>query len=192
MVVTLTRKGYIKRVPLETYGVQHRGGKGKMGMQALDEAEDVIEDLFVARTHDILLFFTNLGRVYSLQVFEVPEGSRIAKGRAIVNLLPLTPGEHVVKLLCARDLIEGTFIVLLTKNGIIKRTDASEFAHIRSTGIRASTLREEDELVFCALQQVMNQLLSQRRMAKEFALTKMKCAQWGVKQRCDWYSFEKR
>ena len=151
MVVTLTRKGYIKRVPLETYGVQHRGGKGKMGMAALEEAEDVIEDLFVARAHDNLLFFTNLGRVYSMQVFEVPEGSRIAKGRAIVNLLPLTPGERVVKLLCARDLIEGTFIVLLTKNGIIKRTDASEFAHIRSTGIRASTLREGDELVFCAL-----------------------------------------
>ncbi len=151
VVVTLTRKGYIKRVPLGTYGVQHRGGKGKMGMQSLDEAEDVIEDLFVARTHDNLLFFTNLGRVYSLQVFEVPEGSRIAKGRAIINLLPLTPGERVVKLLCARDLVEGTYIVLLTKNGIIKRTDASEFAHIRSTGIRASTLREQDELVFCAL-----------------------------------------
>jgi DNA gyrase subunit A len=151
VVVTLTRKGYIKRVPLITYGVQHRGGKGKMGMAALEEAEDVIEDLFVAHNHDNLLFFTNLGRVYSLQVFEVPEGSRIAKGRAIINLLPLTPGERVVKLLCTKDLIEGTYIVLLTKNGIIKRTDASEFAHIRSTGIRASTLREQDELVFCAL-----------------------------------------
>ena len=151
VVVTLTRKGYIKRVVLDTYGIQHRGGKGKMGMQSLDEAEDVIEDLFVARNHDNLLFFTNLGRVYCMQVFEVPEGSRIAKGRAIINLLPLTPGERVVKLLCARDLIEGTFIVLLTKNGIIKRTDASEFSHIRSTGIRASTLREQDELVFCAL-----------------------------------------
>lgn len=151
VVVTLTRKGYIKRVPLQTYGVQHRGGKGKMGMQALDEAEDVIEDLFVARTHDNLLFFTNLGRVYCLQVFEVPEGSRIAKGRAIINLLPLTPGERVVKLLCTKDLVEGTYIVLLTKNGIIKRTDASEFAHIRSTGIRAATLRDQDELVFCAL-----------------------------------------
>lgn len=151
VVVTLTRKGYIKRVPLITYGVQHRGGKGKMGMQALDESEDVLEDLFVARNHDNLLFFTNLGRVYSLQVFEVPEGSRIAKGRAIINLLPLTPGERVVKLLCAKDLVEGTYIVLLTKKGIIKRTDASEFSHIRSTGIRAGTLREEDELVFCAL-----------------------------------------
>lgn len=151
VVVTLTRKGYIKRVVLDTYGVQHRGGKGKMGMASLDEGDDVIEDLFVAHNHDNLLFFTNLGRVYSLQVFEVPEGSRIAKGRAIVNLLPLTPGEHVVKLLCTRDLVEGTYLVMLTKNGIIKRTDASEFAHIRSTGIRAATLKEDDELVFCAL-----------------------------------------
>lgn len=151
VVVTLTRKGYIKRVVLDTYGVQHRGGKGKMGMASLDEVDDVIEDLFVARNHDNLLFFTNLGRVYSLQVFEVPEGSRIAKGRAIVNLLPLTPGEHVVKLLCTRDLIEGTFLVMLTKNGIIKRTNAAEFANIRSTGIRASTLKDGDELVFCAL-----------------------------------------
>ncbi len=151
VVVTLTRKGYIKRVVLDTYGVQHRGGKGKMGMASLEEGDDVIEDLFVARNHDNLLFFTNLGRVYSLQVFEVPEGSRIAKGRAIVNILPLTPGEHVVKLLCARDLVEGTYLVMLTKNGIIKRTDASEFANIRSTGIRAATLKEEDELVFCAL-----------------------------------------
>lgn len=151
VVVTLTRKGYIKRVPLETYGVQHRGGKGKMGMASLEEGDDVIEDLFVARNHDNLLFFTNLGRVYSLQVFEVPEGSRIAKGRAIVNILPLAPGEHVVKLLCTRDLVEGTYLVMLTKNGIIKRTDAGEFANIRSTGIRAATLKEDDELVFCAL-----------------------------------------
>ena len=151
VVVTLTRRGYIKRVPLETYGIQHRGGKGKMGMQALEENEDVIEDLFVARTHDNLLFFTNLGRVYNLQVFEVPEGSRIAKGRAIINILPLTPGERVVKLLCAKDFVEGAFIVLLTKKGTIKRTNAGEFGNIRSTGIRAVTLKDEDELVFCAL-----------------------------------------
>lgn len=150
MVVTLTRKGYIKRVPLAVYGVQHRGGKGKMGMTSLDESDDIIEDLFVAQTHDELLFFTNLGRVYSMRVFEVPEASRIAKGRAIINILPLTQGERVVKLLCAPDL-EGKFLVMLTKGGIIKRTDACEFTKIRSTGIRAATLKEGDELVFCGL-----------------------------------------
>lgn len=150
IVVTLTRKGYIKRVPLETYGVQHRGGKGKMGIAALDSKDDIIQDIFVARTHDDLFFFTNLGRVYSLKVFEVPEGSRTARGRAIVNLLPLTPGEHVVKLLCASDM-ENKFLVMLTKNGVIKRTDATAFSKIRATGIRAVTLRENDELVFCDL-----------------------------------------
>lgn len=149
VVVTLTMKGYIKRVPLETYGVQHRGGKGKMGMTSLEGNDDVVEDIFVAKNHDALLFFTNIGRIYSMSVFEVPEGSRIAKGRAIVNLLPLQDGERVVKLLCTRDM-EGKFIVMVTKKGIIKRTDASEFAKIRSTGIRAVTLKEDDELVYCA------------------------------------------
>ncbi len=150
VVVTLTTKGYIKRVPLEVYGVQHRGGRGKMGMAALDESGDLMRDVFVAKTHDELLFFTNLGRVYSLKVFEIPEGSRIAKGRAIVNLLPLTPDEHVVKLLPTRDL-ENKSLVMVTRDGIIKRTDAMEFSKIRSSGIRAITLRENDELVFCQL-----------------------------------------
>lgn len=150
VVVTLTKKGYIKRVLLETYGVQHRGGKGKMGMASLDTADDIVEDLFVAHNHDTLLFFTNLGRVYSMQVFELPEASRTAKGRAVINLLPLQPGETVVKLLCTRGM-EQRFLVMLTKYGIIKRTDASDFAKIRSTGIRAITLNEGDELVFCAL-----------------------------------------
>ncbi|MGE0207383.1 MAG: DNA gyrase subunit A [Candidatus Babeliales bacterium] len=150
VVVTLTKKGYIKRVPLTVYGVQHRGGKGKMGMASLDESDDIMQDLFVAKNHDELLFFTNLGRVYNLQVFEVPEGSRTAKGRAIVNLLPLTEGEKVVKLLCARDLA-GKSLVMLSRDGIIKRMDATLFEKIRSSGIRAVTLREGDELVFCAL-----------------------------------------
>lgn len=150
VVVTLTMRGYVKRVPLETYGVQHRGGKGKMGMTALEGTEDVVQDIFVAKNHDELLFFTNLGRVYSMSVFEVPEASRIAKGRAVINLLPLAPEERVVKLLCTRGM-EGKFLVMLTKEGTIKRTDAMEFAKIRSTGIRAITLNEGDELVYCAL-----------------------------------------
>ena len=96
------------------------------------------------------LFFTNLGRVYSLNTFEVPEASRIARGRAIINLLPLQDGEYVVKLLPSRDM-EGKFMVMVTREGIIKRTDASDFSKIRATGIRAITLREGDELVFCSL-----------------------------------------
>lgn len=150
VVVTLTMKGYIKRVPLEVYGVQHRGGRGKMGMATLEGTDDVMQDVYVAKNHDMFLFFTNFGRVYSLQGIEVPEASRIARGRAIINLLPLQDNEKVVKLLCARNL-EGKFMVMLTKKGIIKRTDAMDFAKIRSTGIRALSLREDDELVFCSL-----------------------------------------
>jgi DNA gyrase subunit A len=150
VVVTLTHKGYTKRVVLQEYSVQHRGGKGKMGMADLDAADDILQDFFVAHNHDQLLFFTNLGRIYKLQVFEIPESSRTAKGRAIINLLPLAPGERVVKLLCARDLNE-TFLAMVTRKGTIKRTAGEEFAHIRSTGIRAITLNEGDELAFCAL-----------------------------------------
>lgn len=150
VVVTLTRKGYIKRVSLETYGVQHRGGKGKKGMVALDESDDVIQDIYVTKNHDELLFFTNLGRIYTKQVYEIPEGSRIAKGRAIINILPLQDGEHVVKLLCVRDL-DNKFLVMVTREGVIKRTEATAFDKVRSTGIRALSLHEGDELVFCGL-----------------------------------------
>jgi len=150
VVVTLTRKGYIKRVPVSVYGVQHRGGKGKMATASLADSEDMVKDIFVSDTHDELLFFTNLGRVYSLRVFEVPEAGRTARGRAIVNLLQLNPGETVVKMLPAHEL-EGKNLVMLTKKGIIKRTDAMQFAKIRATGIRAAGLKEGDELVFCAL-----------------------------------------
>jgi len=150
VVVTITAKGYIKRVPLSVYGVQHRGGKGKMGMATLEGTEDYVQDIFVARAHDELLFFTNFGRVYSLKVFEVPEGSRTARGRAVVNILPLNPEEKVVRLLCTRDM-EGKFVLMSTKKGLIKRTNAMAFAKIRSTGIRAVTLKEGDELAFCSI-----------------------------------------
>ncbi len=155
-VVTLTMKGYVKRVPLTTFGVQRRGGKGKMGLTALEG--DIVQDVFVAKAHDMLLFFTNLGRVYSLNTFEVPEASRVARGRAIVNLLPLQEGEYVVKLLPSRAM-EGKFMVMVTRDGVIKRTDATEFSKIRATGIRAITLREGDELVFCALSNGQNTIL---------------------------------
>ncbi len=150
VVVTLTQKGYMKRVPLDTYGVQHRGGKGKMGMQKLDDAEDVVRDMFVAKSHDELLFFTSLGRVYSMRVYQVPEGSRTAKGRAVINLLPLTEGETVVRLLCMRDM-ENKQIVMVTKKGIIKKTDAKAFAKIRVSGIRALGLKDDDQLSFCGV-----------------------------------------
>jgi DNA gyrase subunit A len=150
VVITLTKKGYIKRVIFTTYEIQHRGGKGKMGISSLDDSDDVVQDIFIAKNHDNLLFFTNFGRVYSKQVYEVPESSRTAKGRAIINILPLTEGEFVVKLLCARNL-ENLFLMMVTKKGVTKRTKASFFIDIRQTGIKAITLNENDELKFCIL-----------------------------------------
>jgi Type IIA topoisomerase (DNA gyrase/topo II, topoisomerase IV), A subunit len=148
VVVTLTHKGYIKRVPIDTYTVQHRGGRGKKGMADLNDSDDIMQDAFVARNHDELLFFTNFGRVYSLEVYQIPEGSRTAKGRAVINLIPLTENERVVKLLCLHETTDK-FLVMITKKGTIKKTDLSAFAKIRSTGIRAIGLQEQDELAFC-------------------------------------------
>lgn len=150
VVVTLTRKGYIKRVTLKTYEVQHRGGKGKMGMASLDDSDDIIQDLFVTTTHGDLLFFSNFGRVYCMKVFEIPEGSRIAKGRALVNLLPLQEGEFIVKLLDTAG-IGDKCIVMVTKDGSVKRTLGQSFVKIRCTGIRALNLNEGDQLVFCSV-----------------------------------------
>ncbi|MBL4587962.1 DNA gyrase subunit A, partial [Candidatus Babeliales bacterium] len=150
VVVTLTRKGYIKRVMLDVYSVQHRGGKGKKGMADLDDFDDVMEDLFVAKNHDQLLFFTNKGRIYTMEVYQLPEASRTAKGRAIINLIPLTEGEKVVKMLCTRGM-QNKFLVMVTKGGVIKKTPATAFAKVRSTGIIALGLREGDELAFCAM-----------------------------------------
>jgi DNA gyrase subunit A len=150
VVVTLTRKGYIKRVTLKTYEVQHRGGKGKMGMTSLDDSEDIVQDLFVTTTHGDLLFFSNFGRVYCMKVYEIPEGSRIAKGRALVNLLPLQEGEYIVKLLDSAG-IADKYIIMVTKDGSVKRTLGQHFIKIRCTGIRALGLNEGDELVFCSV-----------------------------------------
>ena len=148
VVITLTHRGYVKRVPLETYAVQHRGGKGKKGTADLGESEDFIQDAFVTSTHDELLFFTNKGRVYTLQAYQIPEGSRTAKGRAVVNLLPLTQGEQVVKMLCMGN-AKDHYLVMVTKHGTIKKTELKAFAKVRSTGIRAVGLKEGDELAFC-------------------------------------------
>ncbi|MFH0898962.1 MAG: DNA gyrase subunit A [bacterium] len=150
MVVTLTRKGYIKRVSLETYSVQRRGGKGKKGMADLTDSDDLMLDAFVAKNHDELLFFTNTGRVFSLNVFQVPEGSRTSKGRAIVNLLQLAESETIVKLLCTRGM-ENKYLVMITEQGTIKKTEATAFAKVRSTGIRAVNLHEGDKLAFCGI-----------------------------------------
>ena len=146
MVISLTASGYAKRVPLATYRQQRRGGRGVMGMD-LKEG-DYIEHLHICSTHDYLLFFTNRGKVYRLKVYELPEGSRTAKGRALVNVLPLRDGERVMAVKPTRDFSEGKFVVFGTKNGMIKKTEFKQYdTPIRADGIIAIKIRKSDELV---------------------------------------------
>jgi DNA gyrase subunit A len=146
MVISLTKSGYIKSLPLSTYRQQKRGGVGVIGMDMKDE--DYIEHLFVCSTHDYLLFFTNRGKVYRQKVYELPEASRTAKGRALVNLLPLREGEFVRSVLSTRDFTEGQYLVFATKKGQIKKTEFLAYnTPIKADGIIAINIRDDDELV---------------------------------------------
>jgi DNA gyrase subunit A len=146
MVIAITRSGYVKRLPVTTYREQRRGGIGVMGMDLKDE--DYIEHLVVASTHDYLLFFTSVGKVYRLKVHELPLGSRQSKGRALVNLLPLAQGESVRTLIATRNFEEAEYLLLATKNGVVKKTRFAEYnTPLRADGIIAIKLREGDELV---------------------------------------------
>jgi DNA gyrase subunit A len=146
MVIAITRSGYIKRLPVTTYREQRRGGKGVMGMDLKDE--DYIEHLFVASTHDYILFFTTRGKVYRLKVHELPLGTRQSKGRAIVNLLPFTQAEQVKTVIRTRDFSEAKYLVLATKKGIVKKTEFAQYnTPLKSEGIIAVNLRDGDELV---------------------------------------------
>ncbi len=144
VLITLTNRGYIKRIPADTYKVQNRGGKGIIGLTSRDE--DFVETLFVTSTHDTILFFTNRGRVYTLRGYEIPEGRRQSKGQAIVNILNLETDERVTALFPIADVSDQT-LLLATKRGTIKRSDAEQFINIRRSGIIAITLEEDDELI---------------------------------------------
>jgi DNA gyrase subunit A len=146
MVIAITRSGYVKRLPVTTYREQRRGGIGVLGMDLKDE--DYIEHLFVASTHDYLLFFTSVGKVYRLKVHELPLGTRQSKGRAIVNLLPFAQGEQVRAVIATRDFNEAEYLVLATRNGMVKKTRFEEYnTPLRADGIIAIKLRDEDALV---------------------------------------------
>jgi DNA gyrase subunit A len=145
MVVTITHRGYIKRVPLKSYEKQKRGGKGKMALTTYED--DFIESFFVSNTHDTLMFVTDRGQLYWLKVYRIPEGSRSAKGKAVVNLIQLQQDEKIMAIIPTTDFDEQKSLSLFTKNGVVKRTNLSEFKNIRSVGVRAITLDEDDELV---------------------------------------------
>ncbi|WQZ08804.1 DNA topoisomerase (ATP-hydrolyzing) subunit A [Helicobacter pylori] len=146
MVVSMSYKGYVKRVDLKVYEKQNRGGKGKLSGSTYED--DFIENFFVANTHDILLFITNKGQLYHLKVYKIPEASRIAMGKAIVNLISLAPDEKIMATLSTKDFSDERSLAFFTKNGVVKRTNLSEFGSNRSySGIRAIVLDEGDELV---------------------------------------------
>ncbi|WQR98478.1 DNA topoisomerase (ATP-hydrolyzing) subunit A [Helicobacter pylori] len=145
MVVSMSYKGYVKRVDLKVYEKQNRGGKGKLSGSTYED--DFIENFFVANTHDILLFITNKGQLYHLKVYKIPEASRIAMGKAIVNLISLAPDEKIMATLSTKDFSDKRSLAFFTKKGVVKRTNLSEFESNRSCGIRAIVLDEGDELV---------------------------------------------
>jgi DNA gyrase subunit A len=164
MVVTFSHDGYIKRNPVSLYRAQHRGGKGLTG--ARPKEEDFIELLFVASSHDYLLFFTSMGRVYWKKVHEIPEGSRLSRGKAIVNLLDLKNGERVAATLAVRDFEQERYIVMATRNGLIKKTDLASFSHPRSAGIIALNIRDDDELIAVRISNGENDIFLSTRQGK--------------------------
>ena len=144
-VIALTHFGYIKRMPIDTYRSQKRGGKGITGIATREE--DFVKQIFTASTHDTILFFTNKGKLYKLRGYEVPEAGRTARGTAIVNLLSLDAGEKVSAVIPIQNFAEGKYLLMATKNGLIKKTALSEYNSARKTGLQGITLKEEDELI---------------------------------------------
>jgi DNA gyrase subunit A len=145
MVVTVSHEGYVKRNAIGEYRAQKRGGRGVTG--ASTREEDFVNNLFVAKAHDHLLLFTNTGRAYSKRVYELPEGSKASRGKPLVNLLELQPGERVVEMLPLREFAENSFVFMATKNGVVKKTELSAFANIRVTGIIALSIDPGDDLI---------------------------------------------
>ncbi len=144
-IITFTKVGYIKRMEVENFKAQHRGGKGIKGMETIDE--DYIVEMMLTKTHNYLMFFTNKGRVYRLKVYEIPEASRTARGTAIINLLQLQPDEHITSMIPVKEYKEDEYLFMATKNGIVKKTNLSEYANIRKNGLAAINLREDDLLI---------------------------------------------
>jgi DNA gyrase subunit A len=165
MVIAITRSGYIKRLPVSSYREQRRGGVGVMGMDLKDE--DYIEHLFVASTHDYILFFTTVGKVYRLKVHELPLGSRQAKGRAVVNLLPLRQDEQIRAVIATRNFEEAKYLVFATKKGVVKKTAFLEYnTPLKADGIIALKMREDDELVGVRLSNGDDDILMVSRMGQ--------------------------
>ncbi len=144
-VITMTKLGYIKRMSVDNFRSQNRGGKGIKGMETIED--DYIEELLMTTTHHYLMFFTNTGKVYRMKAYEIPEAGRTARGTAIINLLMLQPGEKITAVIPIREFKDDHYLFMATKNGIVKKTPVADYANVRKKGLAAITLREEDELI---------------------------------------------
>ena len=144
-VICMTKLGYVKRMSVDNFRSQHRGGRGIKGMETIDD--DYIEELLMTTTHHYMMFFTNTGKVYRLKAYEIPEASRTARGTAIINLLQLQPGEKITAVIPISEYAEGNYLFMATKKGIVKKTPICDYANVRKTGLTAINLREDDELI---------------------------------------------
>jgi DNA gyrase subunit A len=164
VVVMTTQSGYIKRTSLSSYHFQMRGGKGRRGISM--KAEDIVEDVFVCSTHSYLLFLTNTGRVYWLKALEIPDVAVSGRGKAIVNLLELQPGETMTSVVAVKDFSEDKYIVMLATNGQIKKTHPSEFRNVRRGGIIAMSLRPKSQLMWSRLTDGKREIIIATRLGK--------------------------
>ena len=144
-VITMTKLGYIKRMTVDNFRSQNRGGKGIKGMQTIED--DYIDELLMTTTHHYLMFFTNMGKVYRLKAYEIPEAGRTARGTAIINLLQLQAGEKITAVLSLKDYSQGQYLFMATKSGIVKKTPIQDYANVRKTGLAAISLKDDDELI---------------------------------------------
>ena len=164
VVITMSRQGYVKRIPIDTYRAQRRGGRGLRGMKT--KAEDWVEHLFVASTHDYLMAFTDQGRCHWVKVWGIPQGTRNAKGKAIVNFLELAPGEKVASVLPVREFSGDRFLLFCTRNGVVKKTPLSAYGNVRAVGIYAIKFREGDELIDARITDGTNEVVLATRLGK--------------------------
>ncbi len=164
VVLTMSRQGYVKRIPIDTYRAQRRGGRGIAGMDT--KAEDWVEHLFVASTHDYLMAFTDRGRCHWVKVWGIPQGSRYSKGKPIVNFLELAPGEKVASVLPVREFARDRFLLFCTRNGVVKKTPLSAYGNVRAAGIYAINFREGDELIDVRITDGTNEVVLATRRGK--------------------------
>ena len=199
VAVTVTRGGYLKRTAVDTYRRQTRGGKGRIGMGT--RAEDFVEHLIVASTHSYLLIFTNTGRVYWLKIYEIPDATTTGKGKHITNLINLQPDETVKAFLPVKDFVADQFIVMVTKHGVIKKCELTEFDNPMSRGIIAVSLDEGDELIGAKITHGKNYMFlgshegqairfAEERRARRWAGRRAACAPWTSTKATTWSAWK--